>query len=84
MTVSENYIQTVSSGDAVYLQTEAVQADLLDASTQLETVDYAFLTEQLETLNYTALAILFFIVFTWVENRLRSAVRKVMKNGEFN
>lgn len=72
MTVSENNIQTVSQGDAVLLQAETIQEDFSDVAIQLE------------NLNYTALALLFFIIFSWVENRLRSAVRKVMKNGEFN
>lgn len=71
--------QTVSSGDAL----SSVSSG--DAGTTTEIVvtsDNTDILSSLSDVNYTCSAILFFIVFTWVEAKIKNACRKEIPKDE--
>lgn len=67
---------TVSMGDYLLLSDTVSTGDVY-TTTSSDVVADAEVLAQLETTNFLLSALLFFTIFTWVEIRLRSAVRRL-------
>lgn len=79
-TVSESYV-SVSGGDAVALLPSVVSGSDLEASTTALALENETVVSQLEAVNYHLNALLFLILFIWVEERIRNAVGRFV-NGK--
>lgn len=75
--VQENdFSASVSDGDAVSVTEEIVFVPTVSGG------DSGNMSEQLTTLNGTVSAIFFFILCTWVYERIRGGVRKAVNHGK--
>ena len=76
--------ETVSGND-LQLAIESVDRELyLDALTETTTettsMDMTQVCERLDTLNATLIVLTFFTIFVWVETKITSGVRRLMKH----
>lgn len=75
--VQENdFLSSVSDGDAVTGMEEVILVPAVSGG------DSSDMSEQLTTLNGTVGMIFFFILFTWVYERVRGGVRKAVNHGK--
>lgn len=71
-----DFLASVSDGDAVSSTEEIIFVPTVSGG------DSGNMSEQLTTLNGTVSTIFFFILFTWVYERIRGGIRKAVNHGK--
>lgn len=72
----DDFLASVSGGDAALSTEEIVFVPTVSGG------DSGDISEQLTTLNGTVSTIFFFILFTWVYERIRGGIRKAVNHGK--
>lgn len=82
MTISGNDLVPVTESAEMKLYAEvlAVENEELETLTETTYVDMTEVCEKLDVTNATLALLTFFTIFAWVEQKIRSGVRRIMKH----